>query len=129
MELQQALAAEVRAQVAARRWTRLEAQRAFGIASSTYNRYFINGDRDVPFTLFCDVATALGYAPSELARRVESRAADMGPSIDGATARELADVDITRQVVDAARTLRIAVHDHLVVGRDGVASLKALGLM
>jgi DNA repair protein RadC len=24
--------------------------------------------------------------------------------------------------------LRIAVHDHLVVGRDGVASLKSLGL-
>ncbi|WP_309092142.1 DNA repair protein RadC [Phenylobacterium sp.] len=40
-----------------------------------------------------------------------------------------ADVDMTRQVVDAARTLRIAVHDHLVVGRHGVASLKALGLM
>jgi DNA repair protein RadC len=40
-----------------------------------------------------------------------------------------ADVDMTRQVVDAARTLRIAVHDHLVVGRDGVASFKALGLL
>jgi DNA repair protein RadC len=39
------------------------------------------------------------------------------------------DVEMTRQVVEAARTLRIAVHDHLVVGRDGVASLKALGLM
>ena len=36
-----------------------------------------------------------------------------------------ADVDMTRQVVDAGRSLRIAVHDHLVVGRDGVASLKA----
>jgi DNA repair protein RadC len=40
-----------------------------------------------------------------------------------------ADVDMTRQVVDAARPLRIAVHDHLVVGRDGVASFKALGLI
>ncbi len=40
-----------------------------------------------------------------------------------------ADVDITRQVVEASRTMRIAVHDHLVVGRDGVASFKALGLM
>jgi DNA repair protein RadC len=40
-----------------------------------------------------------------------------------------ADVDMTRQVVDAARSLRIAVHDHLVVGRNGVASFKALGLM
>lgn len=39
-----------------------------------------------------------------------------------------ADVDMTRQVADAARTLRISVHDHLVVGRDGVASFKALGL-
>jgi proteasome lid subunit RPN8/RPN11 len=40
-----------------------------------------------------------------------------------------ADVDMTRQVLDAARPLRIAIHDHLVVGRDGVASFKALGLM
>jgi len=40
-----------------------------------------------------------------------------------------ADVEMTRQVVEAARSLRIAVHDHLVAGRDGVASLKALGLM
>jgi DNA repair protein RadC len=39
-----------------------------------------------------------------------------------------ADIDMTRQVVDAGKSLRIAVHDHLVVGRDGVASLKALGL-
>ena len=38
------------------------------------------------------------------------------------------DVDMTRQVVEAGRALRITVHDHLVVGRDGVASLKALGL-
>jgi DNA repair protein RadC len=39
-----------------------------------------------------------------------------------------ADVEMTRQVVDAGRPLRITVHDHIVVGRDGVASLKALGL-
>lgn len=39
------------------------------------------------------------------------------------------DVDMTREIVNAARPLRIAIHDHLVVGRDGVASLKALGLM
>jgi DNA repair protein RadC len=40
-----------------------------------------------------------------------------------------ADIDMTRQVIDAARALRITVHDHLVVGRDGVASFKALGLI
>jgi DNA repair protein RadC len=40
-----------------------------------------------------------------------------------------ADVEMTRQVVEAAKALRLSVHDHLVVGRDGVASFKALGLM
>ncbi|MEW5688335.1 MAG: DNA repair protein RadC [Pseudomonadota bacterium] len=40
-----------------------------------------------------------------------------------------ADVDMTRQIIDAARPMRISVHDHLIAGRDGVASLKALGLM
>jgi DNA repair protein RadC len=39
-----------------------------------------------------------------------------------------ADVAMTRQVVDAGKPLRVTVHDHIVVGRDGVASLKALGL-
>jgi DNA repair protein RadC len=40
-----------------------------------------------------------------------------------------ADVDMTRQVIDAGRSLRVTVHDHLVVGREGVASFKALGLI
>ncbi len=39
-----------------------------------------------------------------------------------------ADVAMTRQVADAAKALGLTVHDHIVVGRDGVASLKALGL-
>ena len=40
-----------------------------------------------------------------------------------------ADVDMTRQIVEAGRALRILVHDHLVVGRDGVVSFKSLGLL
>lgn len=40
-----------------------------------------------------------------------------------------ADIAMTREIVEAARALRILVHDHVVVGRDGVASFKALGLM
>ena len=40
-----------------------------------------------------------------------------------------ADVDMTRLVMEAGRALQITVHDHIVVGRDGVASLKALGLI
>ena len=39
-----------------------------------------------------------------------------------------ADIDMTRQVVEAGRSLSITVHDHIVVGRDGTASFKALGL-
>ncbi|HWQ86200.1 RadC family protein [Brevundimonas sp.] len=39
------------------------------------------------------------------------------------------DIEMTRQVIEAARALGIDVHDHLVVGRDGVASFKQLGLM
>jgi DNA repair protein RadC len=40
-----------------------------------------------------------------------------------------ADIDMTREIVEAARALRIAIHDHLVIGRGGHASFKALGLL
>lgn len=46
----------------------------------------------------------------------------------GDPAPSAADIDMTRQIVDALRPLRISVHDHRVVGRDGAASFKALGL-
>ncbi len=40
-----------------------------------------------------------------------------------------ADIEMTRQVIDSTRPLRVEVHDHLVVGREGVASFRALGLI
>ena len=40
-----------------------------------------------------------------------------------------ADVVMTRKVVEAARALGIAVHDHLVVAGDEVVSLRTAGLM
>jgi DNA repair protein RadC len=40
-----------------------------------------------------------------------------------------ADIDMTRQVVVAAKALRITVHDHFIVAGDQVASLKTLGLI
>jgi len=40
-----------------------------------------------------------------------------------------ADIEMTRQVVEAAGLFAIRVHDHLVVGREGTASFKALGLV
>jgi len=39
------------------------------------------------------------------------------------------DIEMTKQIVSAGKALSIVVHDHLVVGRDGVASFKALGLI
>ena len=39
------------------------------------------------------------------------------------------DIQMTRQIIEAARALDLSVHDHLIVGRDGVASFKQLGLM
>ncbi len=49
------------------------------------------------------------------------------PSGDPTPSR--ADIDMTCQVIEAARALAIEVHDHLIVGRQGVASFKQLGLM
>jgi DNA repair protein RadC len=49
------------------------------------------------------------------------------PSGDPSPSR--ADVEMTQQVVEAARALGIALHDHIIVGRQGHASFKALGLI
>jgi DNA repair protein RadC len=40
-----------------------------------------------------------------------------------------ADVDMTRLIVEAARLFEIPVHDHVVIGRTGHASMRQLGLM
>ena len=49
------------------------------------------------------------------------------PSGDPTPSR--ADIDMTKQVIEAASALSVTVHDHLIVGREGVASFKQLGLM
>ena len=70
-------------------------------------------------------------------REIVKRALELGasaiilvhnhPSGDPTPSR--ADIDMTREVVAAARALNIAVHDHLVIGRGGHASFKSLGLL
>jgi DNA repair protein RadC len=71
--------------------------------------------------------------PREIVRRaLELSASAMilvhnHPSGDPTPSR--ADVEMTNEIVQAAKALRIAVHDHLVVGRGGTASFKALGLL
>ena len=70
--------------------------------------------------------------PREVARRALELSASslilLHNHPSGDPSPSAADIDMTRQIVEALKPLRIAVHDHLVVGRDGVASFKALGL-
>lgn len=47
----------------------------------------------------------------------------------GDPAPSSADVEMTKLIVDAARTMDISVHDHLIIGRDEHASLRQMGLM
>jgi DNA repair protein RadC len=71
--------------------------------------------------------------PREVARRALELAASglvlVHNHPSGDPSPSSADIEMTRQVVAALRPLNITVHDHLIAGRDGVASLKGLGLM
>ena len=49
------------------------------------------------------------------------------PSGDPTPSR--ADIDMTKQIADAARPLGVTIHDHIIVGRDGHASFKQLRLI
>lgn len=70
-------------------------------------------------------------------RKVVKRALDLGasalilvhnhPSGDPTPSR--ADIAMTREIVAAAKALKIEIHDHLVIGNGKHASFKALGLL
>ncbi|MGA7711731.1 MAG: DNA repair protein RadC [Rhizomicrobium sp.] len=70
-------------------------------------------------------------------REIVKRALELGasaiilvhnhPSGDPTPSR--ADIEMTRDVVAAAKALRIVVHDHVVIARSGHASFKSLGLL
>lgn len=49
------------------------------------------------------------------------------PSGDPTPSR--ADIEMTRQIIDAAQVFNIQIHDHVIVGREGTQSFRALGLM
>ncbi len=49
------------------------------------------------------------------------------PSGDPTPSR--ADIQMTKSIIDVAQPLGIAVHDHIIVGKDGHASLKGLRLI
>ena len=70
-------------------------------------------------------------------REVVKRALELGasalimvhnhPSGDPTPSR--ADIEMTREIIDAGRALGISVHDHLVVGKGRYESFKSLGLI
>ncbi len=70
-------------------------------------------------------------------REVVKRALELGASAiimvhnhpSGDPTPSKADVEMTRRVSDAGKSLGVTLHDHIIVGRDGHASLKSLGLI
>ena len=70
-------------------------------------------------------------------REVIKRAMELGsaaiilvhnhPGGDPAPSRQ--DIALTRQIVEAGRPLGISLHDHVIIGAKGHASLRALGLI
>jgi DNA repair protein RadC len=49
------------------------------------------------------------------------------PSEDPTPSR--ADIEMTKQIVQSAKNLGIVVHDHIIVGKQGHASFRGLGLI
>ena len=70
-------------------------------------------------------------------REVVKRALELGASAivlvhnhpSGDPTPSLADIDMTKKVVDAGTRLGVMVHDHVIIGRKGHVSFRALGLI
>ncbi|MEM9619159.1 MAG: DNA repair protein RadC [Pseudomonadota bacterium] len=70
-------------------------------------------------------------------REVVKRALELGASAiilvhnhpSGDPTPSNADIEMTKQIVSAAKALHIGVHDHLVIGHEHHASFKSLGLL
>ncbi len=70
-------------------------------------------------------------------REVIRRALDLGavgvilvhnhPS--GSPQPSRADIEMTRTIVEAGRLMGVAVHDHVIIGREGHSSLRSMGLI
>lgn len=70
-------------------------------------------------------------------REIMKRALELGATAlilvhnhpSGDPAPSDADVDLTKQIIAAAKPFDIVVHDHLIVSRNGTSSFKTMGLM
>lgn len=71
--------------------------------------------------------------PREIARRALELSASSVVLVhnhpSGDPAPSAADIAMTRAIIQALKPLSVSVHDHVIVGRDGTSSLKAMGLI
>ena len=79
---QQALAAEVRAEMGRQNLKAAPIQRALGISSTAWGSYFVQCTSDVKLSTISAVAEYLGLTTSELLRRAEVTAETMAPVDD-----------------------------------------------
>jgi len=71
------------------------------------------------------------------AREVIRRAIDLGSASlilvhnhpSGSPQPSRQDIEVTRHIVAAGKSLGIAVHDHVIIGSDGHSSMRAKGLL
>ncbi|MGE0045815.1 MAG: DNA repair protein RadC [Hyphomonadaceae bacterium] len=139
-------------QAALERATKAEAARRPIISSWSQLQVYCkvamaNANREQFRVLFLDVKNQLiadevlnegtvDHAPV-YPREVARRSLEMGAAAvilvhnhpSGDPTPSSADVAITREIVNAAHAIGVKVHDHLIIGRGGIASLKQLKLM
>ncbi len=71
------------------------------------------------------------------AREVIRRAIDLGSASlilvhnhpSGSPQPSRQDIEVTRHIISAGKSLGIMVHDHVIIGSDGHASMRAMGLL
>lgn len=82
-KIEDALAAEVRAEIARKGLTRTEVAARAGVNPRTWSRYFASGNRDVPLQVLISACAALDVSVSEMFARAEaSLPADYDPFLD-----------------------------------------------
>lgn len=99
-EKQHALAAEIRAEMAAQQIKAVEMQQRTGIKHASWRNWFVTAVRPVPYPELEAVCDVLGVKLSEMLRRAEARAAHARPagSVEtGMTPRERAQLDKARE--------------------------------
>lgn len=71
-DIQAAIAVQIKAEMAAKDWKQADLSKATGIVGSTLSRY-LAGARDIPLSVFAEIAKALGLSVSEIAARAQRR--------------------------------------------------------